>query len=344
MAPAFDIDPEKRATQGAFMKRQLFHKPSLVTRKEVDLAGHTAVITGSNSGLGFECAKQLLDLGLSKLILAVRSEAKGEAAKKTLLATRTSKKISVEVWKLDLSYYESITTFAERTKTLERLNIFINNAGVSKKNFENNKYSGHEESVQINFLSMALLTILMLPILKEKNSPQHPGRLVIVSSDTASWTTFKEREPFPILANLDKPELFDIQDRYATSKLLGQLWISELVKRIPPSVAVINAPNPGLCKSSLVNEFSGTFTGFLLKILELIFARDAHIGARALTDAAVKHGEESHGQYLEDGKVQAMAPIVYRPEGEKLDKQLYQETLDELAFAQVGDIISSLRG
>ncbi|RYP63553.1 hypothetical protein DL771_009215 [Monosporascus sp. 5C6A] len=309
MAPAFDIDPEKRATQGAFMKRQLFHKPSLVTRKEVNLAGHTAVITGSNTGLGFECAKQLLDLGLSKLIIAVRSEAKGEAAKKTLLATRTSKKTSVEVWKLDLSNYESIKTFAERTKTLEHFNIFINNAGVSKKNFEKNKYSGHEESVQINFLSMALLTILMLPILKEKNSPQHPGRL----------------------------------DRYATSKLLGQLWLSELVKRIPPSVAVINAPNPGLCKSSLVNEFRGTFAGFVFKIFELIFAREAHIGARALTDAAVNHGEESHGQYLEDGKVQAMAPIVYRPEGEKLAKQLYQETLDELAFAHVEDIISSLR-
>lgn len=131
MAPQFDITPEARASQLAFIQRQLFRVPPTWTKKDVDLRGKTAIITGSNTGLGFECAGQLLDLGLSKLIIAVRSEAKGEEAKKLLLAGRDKNKLpTIQVWRLDLSSYDSITAFAERAKTLERLDICLNKSGL----------------------------------------------------------------------------------------------------------------------------------------------------------------------------------------------------------------------
>ncbi|KAI6083721.1 hypothetical protein F4821DRAFT_244382 [Hypoxylon rubiginosum] len=47
----FDTTPEERATQLAFLKRQLFGSPPTVTREEVDLDGKTAIITGSNTGI-----------------------------------------------------------------------------------------------------------------------------------------------------------------------------------------------------------------------------------------------------------------------------------------------------
>lgn len=73
MTEKFDISPEKAASISQYLYRQLFvHTPS-VSRQEVDLKGKTAIITGSNSGIGLECARQLLDLGLGKLILAVRT-------------------------------------------------------------------------------------------------------------------------------------------------------------------------------------------------------------------------------------------------------------------------------
>jgi NAD(P)-dependent dehydrogenase (short-subunit alcohol dehydrogenase family) len=301
----FDTTPEKRATQRAFFKRQLFFTPPPVAHGQVDLTGKTAVVTGSNTGIGLECSRQLLDLGLSKLILAVRSESKGEAAKRELLAGRSSGKHAVEVWNIDLSSYSSITAFVERTKTLERLDIFVHNAGLFKMALEVNKTTGHEETVQVNYLSTALLTILMLPVLKEKNTPQKPGRLVIVSSDTAAWAKFKEKTSKPLLPAFNRPELFDAQDRYYTSKLLGQFFLTELAKRVPSSVAVVNAANPGLCYGSGLNkEGDGTAIGYVFGAFKRIMGRSTIMGGRLITDAAVNHGTESHGQYIEDNKVQ----------------------------------------
>ncbi|KAI0025626.1 retinol dehydrogenase 12 [Xylariomycetidae sp. FL0641] len=341
--PDFDVTPEERATLRAFFHRQLSVDPPAVTRDEVvSLQGKTAIITGSNTGLGFECARQLLDLGTARLILAVRNESSGQQARTNLLAGRSTAAHAVEVWPLDLSRYESVTSFAARAKGLERLDIFINNAGLTKRAFTRNPHTRHEETIQVNYLSPALLTILVLPILRAKNAPDHPGRLVNVNSDVAAWAKFQERDSVPLLAALDREDNFDHQDRYWTSKLLGQLFLSELAKRVPATVAVVNAPNPGLSKSDLSREHRGTLGGFLFGLFLAVFARDANVGARALTDAAVKHGPESHGQYLEDGRIQPMAPLVYKPQGIKIAEQLWKETMQELALAGVAEIINEL--
>lgn len=194
-------------------------------------------------------------------------------------------------------------SFAERVRGLDQLEIFVNNAGMTKREFTLNPSTGHEEMVQVNYLSLALLTVLMLPILQHKSSSS-PGRLVNVNSDVASWAKFKERGSVPLLAALDRKADFDNMDRYYTTKLLGQLFLSELAKRVPPSVAIVNAPNPGLCRSGLQRDFDGTIAGFLFGIFKRLFARTVDIGARSLTDAAVKHGADSHGQFLEDCKIQ----------------------------------------
>ncbi|KAJ3580508.1 hypothetical protein NPX13_g68 [Xylaria arbuscula] len=152
--PDFDVTPEKRATKLAFLKRQLFVTPPAVTRADANVEGKTAIVTGSNSGIGLEVARQLLELGVGRLILAVRNETSGEHAKEQLLAGMLSHgRVIVEVWRLDLSSYESVTSFAERTKTLDRLDIFINNAAHIKLNFEVNKSTHHEETVQVNYLA-----------------------------------------------------------------------------------------------------------------------------------------------------------------------------------------------
>ena len=304
MDRTFDVTPEERASPLAFFRRQLFRKTSLVKKSEVELAGQTAIVTGSNTGIGFECSRQLLDLGVEKLIMAVRSVAKGEAARKELSIGISSNQ-TIEVWKLDLSDYDSVLEFVERTKSLEHLNIIVHNAGISKKIFQLNPKTGHDEVVQTNYLSLALLTILLLPILKAKNTVEQPGRVVLVSSDTAAWASFNERKSKPMLPAFDKEDGFDGTDRYWTSKLLGQLFLAELARRVPSSVAIVNAPNPGLCYgSNLTNEWSGGIFGLVAGTLIRILGRSTSLGARALTDAAVRYGPESHGQYVEDGKLQ----------------------------------------
>jgi len=303
--PLFDITPEQRASHRQLLKRQLFTNPPVYTIKQVNLSGKTAIVDGSNTGIGLEVARQLLDVGVSKLILAVRTIGKGEEAKRSLLAGRAATKQTVEVWPLDLSSYDSITALVERTKTLDRLDIFVHNAGIQKMTMDINLTTGHEEVVQVNYLATVLLTILLLPVLKSKNSPTQPGRLVITGSDASAMAKFNEKDQVPLLPAFNKPENFDPSDRYFTSKLLGQFFLVELAKRVPPSVAVVNTASPGLCHGSELNrEAEGTMVGFIFGIIKRLLGRRTDVGARNITDAAIKHGEESHGQYLEDGKIQ----------------------------------------
>lgn len=339
----FDITPEQEASTSRYFYRQFFAKTTPLTKRDVDLSGKTAIITGSNTGLGLEIARQLLDLGLSKLIIAARNVPKGEAARNDLLLGRATNSCEIEVWSLDLSSYESVTKLAEKAKGPASLDIAVLNAGIYKVTEEFNPSTGFEEDVQTNYLSNVLLMTLLLPILKEK-SRTNPARLVLVSSDTAAWAQFTERNSRPILAAFKtKSHKWSMQERYGTSKLLGQMFLTELAQRVPASVITLDATNPGFCYGSeLARGGKGTFLGFLFGIFARLVGKPLRIGARTIVHAAAGFGEEVHGQYIEDGLMRPMAPIVYKPEGEELAKRLWEETMAELSFAGVRDIIKEI--
>ncbi|KAI0430325.1 hypothetical protein F5Y09DRAFT_307833 [Xylaria sp. FL1042] len=313
-----------------------------------DLVGKTAIVTGSNSGIGLECARQLLSRGLNKLILAVRDERRGAVASEDLASGRDLKPGAIEVWHLDYSSYDSITSFADRARGLERLDIVVLNAGIYRIP-RVILPTGHEEDIQVNYLSTAFLTILLLPILEAKRRiGTKPGRLTVVSSSVAGWSRFKlPQDGRPMLSALDGPigteEAFDHHQQYCTSKLLGQLFLAELTRRVPASVATVDYVHPGLCYGSgLSRDGAGTVLGFIAGILFRIFGRSCTSGARVIVDAAVAHGEDVHGQYLEDGRPAKLAPVVYTTEGRQMARRLWKETMSELSFAGVEDVIEAL--
>ncbi|KAI1108312.1 putative short-chain dehydrogenase/reductase family protein [Nemania sp. NC0429] len=316
------------------------------------LAGKTAIVTGANSGLGLECARQLLDGGLSRLILAVRDEGKGAAAREDLLTTRpalqSAEAATVEVWHLDYASYDSIVRFAERAKGLETLDIVILNAGIYRIPHVVLPSTGHEEDVQVNYLSTALLTILLLPVLAAARERRGPGagagRLTVVSSSVAASSRLKPQDGAALLPSVDAApaggKSFDHHQQYCTSKLLGQLFLTELRRRVSSSVATIDYVNPGLCSgSNLARDGAGTLMGFIVAILFRIFGHSCAAGARTIVDAAVNHGDEVHGQYLDGGSPAKLAPIVYTDEGKEMAQKLWRETMDELSFAAVDDIL-----
>ncbi|KAI0879183.1 hypothetical protein GGS24DRAFT_439850 [Hypoxylon argillaceum] len=313
-----------------------------------DLAGKTAIITGSNSGLGLECARQLLARGLSKLVLAVRDERKGAAAREDLAAGRDLAPDAIEVWPLDYASYKSVTGFASRAaRGLANLDIVVLNAGVYRIP-RVVLATGHEEDVQVNYLSTTLLAVLLLPVLKARRRPGgSPGRLTVVSSVVAAWSRLKPpRDGGALLAAVDglaegKP--FDHHQQYCTSKLLGQLFLAELIQRVPPSAATICYVNPGLCYgSSLARDGEGTLLGFIVGIAFRVFGSSCASGAQALVDGAANHGEEVHGQYLDGGKPTQFASVVYTPEGREMAQTLWKETMSELSFASIEDVIGAL--
>ncbi|XXG99712.1 hypothetical protein Hte_006053 [Hypoxylon texense] len=306
MTMTFDISPEKEASKLQFFYRQLFVDPPSVSRSDTDLVGKTAIVTGANSGIGLECARLLLNLGLSKLIIAVRDETNGDAAARNLRSDPKLASRTIEVWKLDLASYTSVTDFATRAQGLEHLDIAILNAGIYRATLVLVPSTGHDENVQVNYISNTLLAVLLLPVLKAKRRESHAGRLVIVSSDTAAWSAFKEKNEDRILPAFDKVSRggYDHNQQYGASKLLGQLFLTELAKRVSPSIAIINCVNPGYCRGSrLSRDADGTLLGYILVVFSRLVGRTAAECARSVVDAAVKHGQEAHGHYLEDGKL-----------------------------------------
>jgi NAD(P)-dependent dehydrogenase (short-subunit alcohol dehydrogenase family) len=309
---SFDITPEREASKLQFLRRQFSGGVPALSRRDAHLGGRTAIVTGANGGIGLECSRQLLDLGLTRLVLAVRDEAKGEATRQTLTATRTTALEpgqTVEVSKLDYASYES---FAQRAEHLSpRLDIAILNAGVNRGCFARNPTTGHEEDLQINYLSTALPVLLLLRVFKKAQSAANPpspssspGRIVVVSSDTAAWAKFDEKKQEALLQAFDNEAGWDKIGRYATTKLLGQLFVTELSRLVPPSLAVVNCANPGLCYGSGLGCELGLATAVFIRIV----GRSATVGARTLAHAAAKMDESSHGQYVEDGKLR---PWVY---------------------------------
>ncbi|RDA83526.1 hypothetical protein CP532_4148 [Ophiocordyceps camponoti-leonardi (nom. inval.)] len=343
MAQRFIITPEKEASLSQYFYRQFFGKTPTLTRNDVDLGGKTAIVTGSNTGLGLEVARQLLDLGLTNLIMAVRDVSKGESARQHLYQGREPGSCHVEIISLNLSSYDSVLDFAQRIENLESLDICVLNAGMFKAYESFNPSTGIEEAVQVNYVSNALLMTLLLPALKEK-AVSRPGRLVLVSSDTAAWARFDERACRPILATFkQRAKEWDMQERYATTKLLGQLFVTELCRRVSSSVVTVTTANPGFCYGTeLGREGNGTLLGFFVKILTRLIGKPCAVGALSIVHAAVGFGEEVHGQYIEDGEIRPMAPVIYKDEGKHLSTQLWEETMDELSFAHLHTLVGRL--
>ena len=145
----------------AFMRSQLFVTPPYPTKKYTD---QTIIVTGSNAGLGLAAARHFVRLDAAKVILAVRTVEKGEAAKRSIEQS-TGRAGVVEVWQLDLAHYESVRFFAKRAMGLERLDVVVENAGILTGKFQ--VMEGDEASVTTNVVSTVLHALLLLPKLRE---------------------------------------------------------------------------------------------------------------------------------------------------------------------------------
>ena len=171
------------------------HNLPLLASTEI-CSGGTYIVTGANTGLGFEAAKHLVALGAAKVILGVRNVSAGETAKTKIEAATGTSNVA-KVWALDLASYDSVRAFAKRAVTeLDRIDALIENAGVATH--QRIMAEGHLVDVTVNVLSTLLLGMLLLPKMSE--SAQRFGilpHLVVVTStfsfdSEAEWNKIKD--------------------------------------------------------------------------------------------------------------------------------------------------------
>jgi len=174
----------------------------------LSLTGKTVLVTGSNVGIGLDSVRHFLKLEPGLVIMGVRSIDKGEAAAAVLRAEFPRSKTKITVWKLDMASLRSVQAFAARCeRELDRLHVAVLNAGLSKMKFERvEEGSQHEMTMQVNYLSTALLAILLIPTMKSTASSPEPGRLSIVNSEAAIPIKLEMPGTGSLLDSLDQPK------------------------------------------------------------------------------------------------------------------------------------------
>jgi NAD(P)-dependent dehydrogenase (short-subunit alcohol dehydrogenase family) len=315
-----------------FLYSQFFKTPPY---PKGNFAGKTVIVTGSNTGLGKEAARHYARLGASKVILAVRTVAKGEDAKQEIISSTGNK--NVAVWKLDMSDYASIQAFAKRAESeLDRVDIFCANAGVVRSEFH--ELNGHEEGVAINVISTTLLLANMMPKMIEtaKKYNTRPT-FSIVGSAAYEHTTFPQRSApegqiLKQLADRSIAEKYWDQ-QYPVSKLVILHVTRAIAAHHPASEfpVTINIINPGLCWSELARDTDGW--GFYL--FRLVAARTTEVGGRTVWHGG-QAGVETHGKYISDCVVEEPSALVTDKAGQEAEERVAKEVLQAIEQIQPG--------
>jgi NAD(P)-dependent dehydrogenase (short-subunit alcohol dehydrogenase family) len=281
------------------VRRQLFQSIPPIP-PGIDLVGKTALVTGSNVGLGLECARHFLTLHASRLIMAVRSLQKGEAAAVGLRAEFPDTRI--EVWQLDMESFRSVQAFAARCEQeLDQLHVTVLNAAVGKLVFERTEEGAQRETtIQVNYLSTALLAILLIPKMKSSASSLEPSRLSIITSDAALGVTLDDPGEGGLLDLVDRREKFEGFQQYAISKLLVTMFCARLAEAVDPNEVIINCSNPGAVKgTAFMREVNSWFVKMAISLVFSIIGRRPVDGSRVYVHSCLVLGKESHGSFTD---------------------------------------------
>jgi NAD(P)-dependent dehydrogenase (short-subunit alcohol dehydrogenase family) len=247
-----------------------------------DQTGRVAVITGANTGLGYETALALADRG-AHVVLAVRNLDKGKDAAARI--TAHSPHADVALQELDLTSLQSVRSAAEQLRTAhDRIDLLINNAGVMWTPKSTTK-DGFELQFGTNHLGHFALTGLLL----DRLLPVAGSRVVTVSSTGHR-----------ILADIHFDDLqwersYNRVAAYGQAKLANLLFTYELQRRLAPrGTTIAAAAHPGGSRTELTRNLPPLFERLTTPLFNPI-AQDAAMGAlptlRAATDPGVLGGQ-----------------------------------------------------
>lgn len=257
-------------------------KPKWTTDDIADLTGRVAVVTGANTGLGLETARELAAKNAT-VVLAVRDLIKGESARADIAAGVPDADVSVQA--LDLASLDSIrSASAELHERFDAIDLLVNNAGVMFTP-KSTTADGFELQLGVNHLGHFALTGLLLDVML----PVEGSRIVTVSSGAHKFkSTFD-------LADLAGTDNYDRTAAYARSKVANLLFTYELQRRLAaagaPTIAL--AAHPGGSNTEL-----GRNAPTSMKVVGIVlrpFMQSAAMGAlptlRAATDPAATGGQ-----------------------------------------------------
>ena len=245
-----------------------------------DQTGRTAVVTGANSGIGFETARMLARKG-ARVVLACRDPEKGESAAATIRAGKPQGTATFAP--LDLADLDSVAAFGTALDTAvdtDRLDLLVDNAGVMVPPLGRTR-QGFELQFGTNHLGHYALTGRLLPLLERT-----PGSRVVVVASMA------QRDGRIDLDDLNwERRRYAPGAAYAQSKLANMMFALELRRRLAAagSGLCVTAAHPGWTATDL-----GRTSGTVARFVSTLVGMKPHDGAlpvlRAATDPAAESG------------------------------------------------------
>jgi len=229
----------------------------------MDLSGQTALVTGSNSGIGYETARVLALRG-AHVICAARTAEKARTTCDSI-AGRTTPSV------FDLAEWPSIVAAAAEIRALDTpIDMLICNAGIMELP-ELQQVYGIERQFVVNHLGHF---ILVNQLLEQVNAaPQ--GRVVHVSSGQATRNAPEEGIQF---GNLGGEKGYDPAQAYGQSKLANALFSLELAQRLDGKATTSNALRPGVIPTNLGRHMPA-WKPLVLKTIGKIFTKTIPQGA-----------------------------------------------------------------
>lgn len=280
-----------------------------------DLAGKVIIVTGGNSGLGYESVKTFAEKG-AEVIMASRNAQKAEAAKSAIMQGNPSGK--VVIMELDLGSLDSVKSFGSAyKKQYDRLDVLLNNAGIMMTPYQLTK-DGFESQLGTNHFGHFALTGQLFDLLKKT-----PGsRIVNVSSLAHKKGTFDFDD---LLYNHGKS--YDPMKAYNRSKMANLLFTYELQRKLDGKTNVMTvAAHPGVSMTNLASHLKNTFMFKLFSLFSGLIAHPVADGAlpqiRAAVDPAAKAGNYYGPAGFNEMKG---APVVVQSNSASHNEQIAQK-------------------
>lgn len=299
-------------------------------------AGKTVLVTGANSGIGFQTAKELARHGATVLV-GVRDAAKGRAAVERIQKDVPGAKVEVAL--VDMASLASVRAFAQSFLASGRvLDVLVNNAGVMAMPKRELTADGFERQFGTNHLGHFALTGLLLPAMERAADP----RVVTVAS-------LAHRNGKIEFDNLQSEKKYVPWDSYNASKLANLLFALELDRRARAAGARLKSipVHPGVSRTSIVDNGPGWKDpkSIALFVLGPLVTQDDAAGALP-TEYAATSPDARSGDYIgPDGLMEFKgAPTVVQPRPHALDQAVaarlweVSERLTGVAYPDLGRV------
>lgn len=262
--------------------------------------GKVCVVTGANSGIGFETALALAQMG-AQVVMVCRNPERGRVAQAEIQQKSGNKNVDLILG--DLSLISDTHKVAEQFKQkYKRLDVLVNNAGVHLATYQENP-AGVELTFATNHLGYFLLTHLLLDVIKASA----PGRIINVSSDAHGGGHIHFED-----INLKNSYTGVGFKAYSQSKLANVLFTYELARRLTNTSITVNCLHPGF----VATNFAGN-NGIFFKIftvLAKIFAKTKQQGAQTSIYLATSPEVEGiTGKYFDNKKEKKSNDESYDP-------------------------------